>query len=179
MQATTTRKIMLAALVTAALGAGASLAVAGPGEGREGCDSSFKGGQGFMERMSESRAERHEQRLDTLKLALQLKPNQQDAWKAFEAASQRPDVSSMERPDRDELAKLPAPERLEKMLALKQSHQAERQAHMQSRLKATQEFYGQLNPEQRKVFDELTPSAFGQRGGHRDERHGHHGMRNS
>ena len=122
---------------------------------------------------------RHEQRFDpakmqeriarreaALKQKLAITPAQEGAWTAWTGAV-KPQFKPGERKrfDRDEFAKLTTPERIDRMRAL----HAERQAQMDKRADATKQFYAQLTPDQKKVFDSET-ARFGHRGGH----HGHH-----
>ncbi|MFD0668218.1 Spy/CpxP family protein refolding chaperone [Ramlibacter sp. MAHUQ-53] len=114
--------------------------------------------------------QRHEQRLATLKQSLQLAPAQEGAWNEF-ASAMRPPQNPPARPDRDALAQLTTPERIERMKTVRQ----QRQAEMDRRAQATLAFYGALNADQKKRFDEQTARAFM---GHRGEGHGpghHHG----
>lgn len=111
----------------------------------------------FKERMEKRQAELHTK--------LKLTPNQEAAWKSF-TASMAP-AGHGKRPDRAEMEKLTAPERMEKML----ERSTQRQDAMASRLEAVKKFYAQLTPEQQKVFNDefAKPHRFG--------RHGHHGHR--
>jgi periplasmic protein CpxP/Spy len=99
-----------------------------------------------MERMQERRAKR----LDAFKQKLQLSPGQEGAWNSFVAALKP--SGNMQRRDRAEFARLPTPERIDRMRALRSQHIAE----MDRRGDATKTFYAALTPEQRKVFDDLT-----------------------
>jgi hypothetical protein len=58
--------------------------------------------------------------------------------------------------DRDALAKLSTPERMEKMNAAHEANLAAMQAHIKQRTEATRTFYNQLSVEQQKVFDAET-----------------------
>jgi protein CpxP len=108
-----------------------------------------------------------QERLDQLHKELKLTPEQEADWKAF---SEKLDAAKKERkearPDGEDLRKLSAPDRLEKMIEFGKA----RQAAMEEVLAATKTFYGKLTPEQRKTFDDLTP--FGERAPHGK---GHHG----
>ncbi|MDE2442508.1 MAG: Spy/CpxP family protein refolding chaperone, partial [Betaproteobacteria bacterium] len=67
-------------------------------------------------------------------------------------------------PDPTEIAKLTAPERADKMLEIQKQHQEAMSKHVA----AMKDFYAQLTPEQKKVFDEQTMMGKrGQRGGMR------------
>ena len=87
------------------------------------------------------------------------------AWAAI-----KPAMPDGPRPQRGEFAKLTAPERLSKMIEMTKQREAKMEAH----LTALTAFYGQLTPEQKKVFDDRAMGGkhggHGQRGGWR-----HHG----
>ena len=118
----------------------------GPGYG-------MHGGMGMNpERMEKM----HEQHLATLHDKLKLTAQQETAWKKFAAVNPMADKSA--RPDPAEMAKLNAPQRLEKGL----EHMKTMEAKMTEHLAALKEFYAVLTPEQQKIFDEQMP--FGGRG---------------
>jgi periplasmic protein CpxP/Spy len=97
----------------------------------------------FNERMKERMARHHAALHDKLKLTAAQEP----AWKTFTEAMIP--ASMPQRPDRAEMAKLAAPERMEKMIGMmKDSEQ-----RMEKRLDALKTFYATLTPEQKKVFD--------------------------
>jgi membrane-bound lytic murein transglycosylase B len=95
---------------------------------------------------------RMQRRADELKAELKLSPEQEKAWSDYLAAMKPP--ADAQRPQHDELAKLPTPERLDRMRALHQ----QRDAAFERRAAATRAFYGTLNGEQKKVFDDRTAS---------------------
>jgi periplasmic protein CpxP/Spy len=97
----------------------------------------------FGERMKERMAKHHAALHDKLKLTAAQEP----AWKTFTAEMMPNDMP--QRPDRAEIAKLPAPERMEKMMSLMKDNQQ----RMEKRLAALKTFYATLTPEQKKVFD--------------------------
>jgi periplasmic protein CpxP/Spy len=107
-----------------------------------------------MQRMQEHRAKR----LAAFKQKLQLSPAQEGAWNSF-AAALKPS-GNFQRHDRAEIARLPTPERIDRMRALR----AERIAAMDRRGDATKTFYAALTPEQKKVFDDLTARRGGRHG---------------
>ena len=96
------------------------------------------------------RAEHMAQRQQKLHDALKLTPAQEPAWTTYIAAIKP--QTPIGRVDRVSLKDLPAPERMEKRLAL----QKERHAHQESRLAALKTFYAVLTPEQQKTFDQAT-----------------------
>lgn len=98
------------------------------------------------QRMQERRA-RHQAEL---KSALKLTPAQEGAWSHFSAAMQPPDAGQRPRFDREAFQRMTTPQRLDMM----EKHASERQARMKQRADAARAFYGQLTPEQQKVFDE-------------------------
>lgn len=99
-----------------------------------------------------------EERLTALHQALKLTTAQEADWNAWAAKVRETKRMKKEaRPDRETLKTLPAPERLDRMLAFAK----EKQAYLEEVLAATKTFYATLTPEQRKTFDDLTP--FGER----------------
>ena len=112
------------------------------------------------EHMKEWMAKRHAALHDKLNLSA----DQEGAWKAYVAGATPPAMPT--RMSRDEMRKLSAPERMEKMMGMMK----ERQAHMESRLAELKKFYAVLTPEQQKTFDAEVGSH--QRGnrGHRRNR---------
>jgi periplasmic protein CpxP/Spy len=113
----------------------------------------------MQERMAKRQAE--------LKQKLALTPAQEPAWTSFTNAM-RPSAPPA-RPDREAIAKLPTPERIDHLRTVRN----QRIAEMDRRGEATKAFYAQLTPEQKKVFDE---NAFKRgrhgHGGHHGPRHG-------
>jgi hypothetical protein len=107
--------------------------------------------QMYEQRMAQKqsrRAEHRAKRLQELKVFLQLQGNQEADWSTFSAALQSP----MARPapvNPAEMEKLTTPERIDKMIAMK----ATRDAQINLRMTATKTFYASLNPQQQKVFD--------------------------
>lgn len=127
-----------------------------------------KQGHGRMD--PAQRQERATQRLGELKQKLQITPAQEGAWNAFAAAHQPP-ATRMARPDREAMARMTTPERMDLMRAMR----TQRNAEMDRRVEATKSFYAALTPDQRKLFDEQT-GRFAQRGGrHGGHQGGHHG----
>jgi protein CpxP len=103
--------------------------------------------------------ERVAKRQADLKQKLQITSAQEGAWASYTTATRPP--ANLKRVDRDALAKLGTPDRIDQMRALRN----ERIAEMDRRADATKAFYATLTPDQKKVFD--TEAA---RHGHR---HGH------
>jgi periplasmic protein CpxP/Spy len=97
---------------------------------------------------------RMEKRQSELKAKLKITPAQEPAWSAFTSAIKppaRPAAPPAE--ERAAIAKLPTPERIDKMRALRSQHMADMTARMDQVGNATKTFYGALSPEQQKVFD--------------------------
>lgn len=111
-----------------------------------------------------SMAERHAKLHDKLALSAAQEP----AWAAYTAAL-KPGARG-EHGQRGAWKALPAPQRMEKRIALAR----QRLAHMEARLAALNGLYSALTAEQRKVFDQAAQ----QRGGHRGHgmQRGGHGM---
>jgi protein CpxP len=113
---------------------------------------------GFGERMKE----RMEKRQAELHGKLNLDAAQQKAWDRY-IAGMKPSARPPKQ-DRAEMDKLPAPERMERKLAMMKV----REARMAERLTAMKEFYAVLSPEQKKIFDE---EFNGRRGRHHQRPH--------
>jgi protein CpxP len=118
---------------------------------------------------------RREQRLHDL---LQIKPDQETAFRTFVAALEqaRPQrgLDGARGPGAAAQAPLTAPERLDRMTQRMAERTAERQQRLQKVTAAVKTFYGALTPEQRKAFDELPLLKVGGDGRHGD---GHWGGR--
>ncbi|MFS2005300.1 Spy/CpxP family protein refolding chaperone [Duganella sp. CT11-25] len=119
-------------------------------------------------KMADMFAKRQARLHDLLKLTAQ----QESAWATYQAAI-KPAPMSGTPPERGAFAKLPAPERMAKMLDFSKQRQAKMEAH----LSALTAFYSQLTPEQKATFDDRTMG--GKHGGgprgHRGGWGGHHG----
>jgi len=107
-------------------------------------------------------------RAERLRAALQLRPDQETALKAFLDSHQRP-AGARENPHegRGETAGLTTPQRLD----AEKARMAEHQARFEQNAAATKRFYAQLSPAQQKAFDALHAG----RGGHGGGRHGRMG----
>lgn len=152
---------LLAALMLA--GAGISTAV-------HAADGKAQGER--QERMVKHMAERQA----ALKTALKIKPNQEAAWLQFTTAMQPGKPAA--RPDREEMARLSTPERIDRMQAMRN----ERHAEMDKRATAVKSLYAALDTDQRKVLDSQRlmgaggPGDHEGHGGRQGERHGNHNM---
>ena len=107
-------------------------------------------------RMQERMAKHWEQRKAELKAKLQLTPAQEPAWNAFVQSMKMPAKPLVQPVDREALAKLSTPERLDKMNTAHEANLAVMQAHIRQRTEATRTFYNQLTADQQKVFDAQT-----------------------
>jgi protein CpxP len=107
-------------------------------------------------RMHERMTKHWEQRQAELKAKLQLTPAQEPAWNAFVQGMKMPAKPLAQPVDRDALAKMSTPERLDKMNAAHEANLAAMQTHIKQRTEATRTFYGQLSADQQKVFDAQT-----------------------
>ena len=144
----------LAALAATSLSMGLSMGVNAYAHPME-----ADGGAWLGERFEQHRtqmAKFHEKRMATLKTKLKLSANQETAWASFAQAHQPPAHALDQRPDREMLAKMRTPERLDEMEKQVQAHRNAMQAHMKQVAEATRLFYAQLTPEQQKVFDAET-----------------------
>ncbi len=151
--------VLAAVLATSAL---AALAQSGPGPatGHQGAGHGMHQPDGERHARKQERMQDHmAKRAADLKAKLKLNAEQENSWNAFVAAMKPPAHAA--KPQREEMAKLSTPERLDKMNEMRK----QRDAAFAQRDAATRTFYGALSAEQKKVFDENTA---------RSHRHGHH-----
>jgi len=94
----------------------------------------------------------HDKRTERLKAALELTPQQQDAWTSYR------DSLTWHGQDRhlQDSAHTTTPERLKLMREQRQANEAE----FERRAAATERFYAVLDEEQKKVFDKLSARYF-------------------
>jgi hypothetical protein len=116
------------------------------------------GKEQMQAKMADIYAKRQARLHDLLKLTAQ----QESAWANYQSSIKPPALDG-KRPEHKPFNQLTAPERL--TLALDMTKQ--REALLETRVKAVSAFYGQLNPAQQTLFDEH--GLGGERGG----RHGH------
>ena len=107
-------------------------------------------------RMHERMTKHWEQRQAELKSKLHLAAAQEPAWNTFVQGMKIPTKPLAQSIDREALAKLSTPERMEKMNAVHEANLAAMQTHIKQRTEATRTFYNQLSVEQQKVFDAET-----------------------
>lgn len=101
-----------------------------------------------------------------LKARLKITAAQEAAWSSYTAAMQPPARQPHMTPEqRAEIDKLPTPERIDKLRALRAQRMAEMNAAQDKRDEATKTFYAALSPEQKKTFDAEHPKR-GPRQGH-------------
>lgn len=113
---------------------------------------------------------RMDKRNAELKTQLKITATQEAAWSTYVAAM-KPPASMMAKPaEWAEIAKLPTPERIDKMKALRTQRMADMSATMDKHGEATKALYATLTPEQKKVFDARSMGRQG-RDGHMG---GHH-----
>jgi periplasmic protein CpxP/Spy len=107
---------------------------------------------------------------DKLRAALQLTPAQEPALAALVASMKPPEGGRAKmHGDRQAMAALTTPQRLDMMLV----KMDERRARMVEHTVAVKRFYAQLTPSQQKAFDALRPEHEGRMGGGRHGPMGH------
>jgi len=104
------------------------------------------------------------QHLADFKTKLKITPAQEGAWTTFANAIKPSGEMMGKRPDRAEMEKLPLPERIDKMRALRKEHMAAMEANMDKRDNAIKTFYAALTPEQKKVADAEHSKMMGRHG---------------
>ena len=137
------RKYLLIGLITLSLGTATCGALAeDPGGDSMPPESGpCKAHEGkFAEHVAKHLAKLHDQ--------LKLTEAQEGAWQTF--VKQMTPTAPPTRPDWSEWSSLPAPERMDKLLALMQA----RQNQLANRASAVKAFYKELTPEQQKIFNE-------------------------
>ena len=125
----------------------------------------------MRERMFGNHQERMLKRQAELKTKLKITPAQEGAWATFAAAMLPPAnmAGGMMGTHHDpkvkaDMDKLTTPERIDKMRALRAERMTTMNAEMDKRGAATKAFYAVLSPEQKAVFDAITPRG-GRHGG--------------
>ena len=96
---------------------------------------------------------RMDQRHAALKVQLKLTAAQEPAWTAFVASHTPPAAMMGQKAAMADLAKLPTPERIDKMKEMRAQRMGEMTAAMDKHGEAAKVFYAALTPEQQKVFD--------------------------
>lgn len=112
-----------------------------------------------LDRMWAKRIERFDHRQAQLKARLKITPAQESAWAQFVQATRPAQVRPQPEMDRDQmraLMQLSAPQRMEKMMLLREKVQVQMNQRMHERLEAVKALYPQLSAEQQKEFDRFT-----------------------
>ena len=164
---TTIHRAVAAALLGSALVATALPTLAQPfGEpGRGAGPRSTQMSDADRAQMRERMQTRINQRLDRLAARLEIKASQQQAWEAYRKVRTSMFEAMPQRPARDADAATRARLRAE---------MAQRRAqHLVAMADATEQLQAALEPDQRKVLDEISRHS-GQRGQHGGQRGGHH-----
>ena len=99
--------------------------------------------------MEKAMAEHRAQMARDMHIVLRLRPDQESAWQAFQAAMTPP--QRREKPPGPPPMAATTPERLDMM----GKHMAEMDAHRARMDAATRSFYAALSPDQQQVFDAL------------------------
>lgn len=125
-----------------------------------GTDCMDKGGH-----MNPARMQAHiDKKNAALKAKLKLTAAQEADWAKYVAAVKPPTDMQARQAQHAELAKLPTPERIDKMKTLHSQHMTEMTAAMDKRGEATKTFYATLTSEQKKAFDSATMSRHDDKG---------------
>ncbi len=149
MNRTFSNKALRTGLILLSLGMGGTvLAETSPAPATPNAAGAEPGGWG------DHKGQRLAERLAQLHSELKLTQAQEVDWKTWSDKVNQVKAEKREaRPDFEALGKLPAPDRLQKMIEFSKA----RQAGMEEVLAATKTFYAALTPDQRKAFDDLTP----------------------
>lgn len=146
------------ALTMAMAVAGFSAYAAGPGEGHAGMgggmsmhDGMGHHGKGHMD--PAKMQARMDKRNADLKAQLKITASQESSWATYVAAMKPPANMMAKSTEWAEIAKLPTPERIDKMKTLRSQRMADMSAAMDKHGEATKALYAALTPEQQKVFD--------------------------
>ena len=108
------------------------------------------------EKMHKRMGQQWAKRQAELKGKLHLESSQEDAWNSFTQSMKPPAKPVWNFLDREELAKLTTPERINKMTAVHEANIAAIEREMKQRQEATRLFYSKLNADQQKIFDAET-----------------------
>jgi Spy/CpxP family protein refolding chaperone len=146
------------ALTLAIAVTGFSAYAAGPAEGYAGMGSGMAmhegtghHGRGHMD--PAKMQARMDKRNANLKSQLKITESQEAAWATYVTAMKPPATMMAKSTEWAEIAKLPTPERIDKMKALRSQRMAEMGTAMDKHGEATKALYAALTPEQQKVFD--------------------------
>lgn len=163
LQRSTIVTAMLTALALPAMAQSTAAATAAPAA------TQTQAAPGQPHQRAAQRQARMEKRMQALKASLQLNASQEAAWNSYVAAIKPQPHHEGERPahaDKQALAAMTTPERLDAMQAMHNQRHAAMQARMEQRSQATKTFYAALNPAQQKTFDAETLKMHEGRRGH-------------
>ncbi len=104
--------------------------------------------------------DRQEARSKALHAILNLRPDQEAAFQAFQAAMTPPAREPHDRGGQADAAEMTTPQRLDRMAERMAKHEAE----FQRRAAAIKSFYAVLSPEQQRAFDAMSMLGGGGRG---------------
>jgi protein CpxP len=107
------------------------------------------------------------QRLAELKAKLKVTPAQEAAWTTFTDAVKPTPRATPRAASHAELSKLPTPERLDRMRAVRTGHVAAMTTRIDQRADATKTFYAVLSADQKEFFDDQFSRLSGGRDGRR------------
>ena len=96
---------------------------------------------------------RMDKRNANLKAQLKITATQEAAWTTYVAATKPPAGMMAKSTEWADIARLPTPERIDKMKALRSQRTTEMSTAMDKHGEATKALYATLTPEQQKVFD--------------------------
>jgi hypothetical protein len=147
-------RVSALALVAALAGGGIAAAQQGPAP-RPAMASRGWDPAAMHQRMEARRATR----LKALHDVLAIRPDQEGAFAAFAAATQRPERTPGERPtgmgDGVAMAAMTTPERIDRMTQTMDARMARRREAMERRAAAAKSLYAALDPQQRRTMDAL------------------------
>lgn len=108
-------------------------------------------------KMQQHMQERMAKKMAKFKQELAITPAQEGAWNQWTAAMKPPADMGQRmqqmKAQREEMAKLTTPERIDRMRAMRNERQQAMGREMTAREDATKAFYAQLTPAQQKTFD--------------------------
>ena len=121
-----------------------------------------------MQRRHEMMQKHREEKARDLHALLQIRPDQEAAFSAFEASMTPPLRDERIKHDRAEMTAMTTPQKLDRM----QARMAEHMQRMQQHIAAIKTFYAALSPQQQQAFDALHQMHGMDMGGHRGGGHG-------
>jgi protein CpxP len=124
-----------------------------------------------MQRMHEMMQKHREEKAQELHAILQIRPDQEAAFSAFEASMTPPPRDQRMKHDRAAMMAMTTPQKLDMM----QAKMAEHMQRMQQHIAAIKTFYAALSPQQQQAFDALHRMHGMGMGGHHGRWGGHGG----